>query len=176
MNLPHAMISTFLRRTKIAAAAAGVLLTTTSCTVFPPPDYQSGPPFTPDGRPRYGHNGTESPNHTDPRANNPRQPDIKRDPNNERVDITPPTPRSTTNSTDIPGVNPDPASSVASDPASAPQPLTPREDLPFGIPVVGKKGMVYSPYAPEKGVVDVENLKRGTRVRCPYTDKHFRVP
>ena len=176
MNLPHATISIFLRRTSIAAAAAGVLLMA-SCTVLPPPQPYPGLPFPPDGRPRYGHNGTDSPNRADRRDRNQGQPYIKRDPNNDRVDITPPTPRPNSGFNDAaPGVNPDPASSPASDPTPAPQPLAPREDLPFGIPVVGKKGMVYSPYAPEKGVVDVENLKRGTRVRCPYTEKHFRVP
>jgi hypothetical protein len=51
-----------------------------------------------------------------------------------------------------------------------------REELPYGIPVVGKPGMVQSPYAPEKGMIDVEGFKRGTRVSCPYTGKHFRMP
>ncbi len=50
------------------------------------------------------------------------------------------------------------------------------EELLYGIPVVGEKGKVYSPYAPEKGLVDVEGLPRGTRAACPYTGKHFRVP
>jgi len=51
-----------------------------------------------------------------------------------------------------------------------------RDDLPYGIPVVGKKGSVYSPYAPEKGQVDVSGLNRHTKVECPYTGKSFRVP
>jgi hypothetical protein len=51
-----------------------------------------------------------------------------------------------------------------------------REELPYGIPVVGKKGFVYSPYAEDKGMVDVEGMNRGTRLQCPYTGKHFRVP
>ena len=57
-----------------------------------------------------------------------------------------------------------------------PAPAAPPEELPYGIPVADKKGMVQSPYAPEKGFIDVEGLKRGTRVECPYTGKHFRVP
>jgi len=56
-------------------------------------------------------------------------------------------------------------------------PVLPRsEDIPFGTPVVGRAGMVYSPYAAEKGPVDVAGLKRGTRVKCPYTGKNFRAP
>jgi hypothetical protein len=51
-----------------------------------------------------------------------------------------------------------------------------QDDLPYGIPVIGKPGMVYSPYAEDKGQVDAKGLKRGTRVKCPYTGKHFRVP
>ena len=48
--------------------------------------------------------------------------------------------------------------------------------LPYGIPVDGSPGMVFSPYAQDKGMVDVNGLKRGTRVMCPYSGKHFRVP
>jgi hypothetical protein len=50
------------------------------------------------------------------------------------------------------------------------------QELPYGIPFVDKPGMVQSPYAPEKGFIDVEGYRRGTRVECPYTGKHFRVP
>ncbi len=63
--------------------------------------------------------------------------------------------------------------------APAPAPVKPavaREDLPFGQPVVGKKGFVYSPYAPDKGQVDVQDIPSGTKVKCPYTNKVFRVP
>jgi ankyrin repeat protein len=48
--------------------------------------------------------------------------------------------------------------------------------LPFGTKVEGKTGFVHSPYAPEEGYVDVKDLPSGTKVKCPYTGKPFRVP
>lgn len=67
-------------------------------------------------------------------------------------------------------------SAVTPVPATPPAPPVPKEELPYGIPVPDKKGMVQSPYAPEKGFIDVDGIPRGSRVKCPYTDKHFRVP
>jgi len=61
-------------------------------------------------------------------------------------------------------------------PPNPDSPPEPKENLPYGIPVPESKGMVQSPYEPDKGLVDVSGLKRGTRVRCPYSGKHFRVP
>ncbi|MDB6135378.1 MAG: hypothetical protein JWM59_3621 [Verrucomicrobiales bacterium] len=50
-----------------------------------------------------------------------------------------------------------------------------REDLPFGQPVLGRAGLVYSPHARDS-LVNVADIPSGTRVKCPYTRKHFRVP
>ncbi|RYD38442.1 MAG: hypothetical protein EOP86_00785 [Verrucomicrobiaceae bacterium] len=50
-----------------------------------------------------------------------------------------------------------------------------REDLPFGQPVLGRAGFVYSPHARDS-LVNVADIPSGTRVECPYTKKHFRVP
>jgi hypothetical protein len=50
------------------------------------------------------------------------------------------------------------------------------EALPFGTPAFGRKGFVYSPYAPDQGLIDVKNVAAGAKVRCPYTGKVFRVP
>lgn len=52
----------------------------------------------------------------------------------------------------------------------------PAEKLLFGTPAFGRKGFVYSPYAPDQGLIDVRNVAAGAKVRCPYTGNIFRVP
>ena len=48
-------------------------------------------------------------------------------------------------------------------------------ELPRGT-VAEKPGMVHSPYAAGAGMVDVQGLKSGTKVRCPYSGLNFVVP
>ncbi len=60
---------------------------------------------------------------------------------------------------------------------SVPPPAAPAaSELPYGVPVPGKKGFVYSPYDKSAGFVDVRDIGPSTKVRCPYTGKIFRVP
>jgi len=49
-------------------------------------------------------------------------------------------------------------------------------DMPYGIPVPGRKGMVTSPYSPEGNYVDVSAFAAGSAVKDPYTGKIFLVP
>jgi hypothetical protein len=49
-------------------------------------------------------------------------------------------------------------------------------DMPYGIPVPGRKGMVTSPYLPEGNYIDVSPFAPGSAVRDPYTGKIFLVP
>ena len=49
-------------------------------------------------------------------------------------------------------------------------------DMPYGIPVHGRRGMVTSPYVPEGNYVDVSGFAPGSAVKDPYTGKIFLVP
>jgi hypothetical protein len=51
-----------------------------------------------------------------------------------------------------------------------------RGDLPYGIPVPGKQGLVTSPFSPDSGYIDVRSFPPGTEVRDPYTGKTFLTP
>jgi hypothetical protein len=52
-----------------------------------------------------------------------------------------------------------------------------KAELPYGIPVPGRKGMVTSPYTPDEGkYVDVTDFASGSVVKDPYTGKFFLVP
>ena len=52
-----------------------------------------------------------------------------------------------------------------------------KADLPYGVPVPGRKGMVTSPYNPENGkYIDVTDFASGSVVKDPYTGKFFLVP
>jgi len=61
-------------------------------------------------------------------------------------------------------------------PASAAPAEKARGDMPCGIPVPSRKGMVISPYSPEGNYIDISNFAPGSAVKDPYTGKIFRVP
>ena len=60
--------------------------------------------------------------------------------------------------------------------ASAAPAAKAKEDMPYGIPIPGRKGMVTSPYLPEGYYIDVSAFAPGSAVKDPYTGKIFRVP
>jgi len=49
-------------------------------------------------------------------------------------------------------------------------------DLPYGKPVPGKPGYVFSPFDKNGGYVDVTGYTPGQKVKDPYTGKIFLVP
>ena len=73
-----------------------------------------------------------------------------------------------------------PAKEQKSTPGMLPASAAPTEkakgDMPYGIPVPGRKGMVTSPYLPEGNYIDVSAFAPGSAVKDPYTGKLFRVP
>lgn len=48
--------------------------------------------------------------------------------------------------------------------------------VPYGIAITDRLGFVRSPYALDKGLIDVEGIPKGTRKKCPWTGQVFRVP
>jgi hypothetical protein len=67
------------------------------------------------------------------------------------------------------------ASTTTPPPPPPPATTSPPEQMPFGLPVPGKKGFVYSPFDKSQ-MVDVRGIPPGKKVRCPYTSKIFLVP
>jgi hypothetical protein len=79
-----------------------------------------------------------------------------------------------------PEERPKPAKEEPSAPAVVPASAAPagkaKGDMPYGIPVPGRKGIVISPYLPEGNYIDVSAFAPGSAVKDPYTGKIFRVP
>lgn len=76
------------------------------------------------------------------------------------------------------GASSDPVADNKPETGGSTEPSTPAAtdgDKPFADPVAGKYGHVISPFAPGREV-DVTGFPPGTEVRCPYTQKIFRVP
>ncbi len=51
-----------------------------------------------------------------------------------------------------------------------------KADVPYAIPVPGKRGFVISPFAPDSGYIAVHQFPPGTAVKDPFTGKVFRTP
>jgi hypothetical protein len=51
-----------------------------------------------------------------------------------------------------------------------------RRDVPFGVAVPNRPGLVTSPYAPNQGYVDVHAFPPSTEVLDPFTGKVFLTP
>jgi hypothetical protein len=49
-------------------------------------------------------------------------------------------------------------------------------DLPYGVAVPNRPGLVTSPYAPNEGFVDVHAFPKSTEVMDPFTGKVFLTP
>ena len=60
--------------------------------------------------------------------------------------------------------------------ATSRRPPATQGDLPYGKPVPGKPGYVFSPFDPSGGYVDVTGYSPGSKVKDPYSGKIFLVP
>ena len=60
--------------------------------------------------------------------------------------------------------------------SAAPEAKGAKADIPYAIPVPGKRGFVISPFAPDSGYIDVRQFPPGTDVKDPFTGKVFRTP
>ncbi len=81
-----------------------------------------------------------------------------------------------------------PSATIFSTPTPTPTPLEIRpatsappdrrrpRDLPYGVAVPNRPGIVTSPYAPNQGYVDVRGFPSSTEVMDPFTGKIFLTP
>jgi hypothetical protein len=170
----------------LGAACAAALA---SCYTYqPPPQGPSGPSLdNGPGQSRYWNGPIDDPAANggapiDPAAIaapnptiDPNLPPGTVQPNTPGGTYTPATPTGGSNATV--GVPTQPQVQPAPTPAPPPT-VTPAKpsSLPVGIKVNGKPGFVYSPYDKTAGIVDVQGMAPGTKVKCPYTGKVFIVP
>ncbi len=61
-------------------------------------------------------------------------------------------------------------------PATGAPPSPQPRDVPYGVAVPDRPGLVTSPYAPDEGLVDVRGFPSSTEVMDPFTGKIFLTP
>ena len=157
-----------------------------SCTSDSGPD---GNIFLSDRAPRYGYGGTDKPQHKYGATETPVGPRGETRYLNERRSRDTPPRQSSTEEAVVEGVGDDnggseeqteaPPRRIEPTPDPEPSEPTPKpavaEDIPYATPVPGQEGKVYSPFH-NGGYVDVSGMPSGSKARCPYTKKVFRVP
>ena len=157
-----------------AAALLAISLSAASCVNQPRYQPDGNVFIRETGKPRYGYGGTE----TLPANDSPKPPKNNgaqgEDPEKLHGNGPEDDGGAGANGTGTNPTRPNPGTTEPSTPSV--KPPTPGASLPFGTPVIGEKGYVYSPYAADKGKVDVKDIPSGTKVECPYTKKIFRVP
>lgn len=92
------------------------------------------------------------------------------------VTPTPPPPPPASLPTNPPLPTPTPALQTIRTAGGVPPTKGLRRDMPYGIPVPNRPGLVTSPYSPKSGYVDVRGIPSGTEVKDPYTGKIFLTP
>lgn len=94
----------------------------------------------------------------------------------ESVESVPYMPSTEENSVQARAAKESPSTGQTPSPApSTPAVLSPPRDLPYGVPVPGKKGLVRSPWS-DQGFVDTSGMPPGVEAKCPYSGKVFLVP
>ncbi len=86
------------------------------------------------------------------------------------------TPSPTPSATVTPTPTPTPTPLEIRPASSAPQDRRRSRDLPYGVAVPNRPGLVTSPYAPNEGYVDVSGFPSSTEVLDPFTGKVFLTP
>ncbi|MEO8439962.1 MAG: hypothetical protein ABI540_07040 [Spartobacteria bacterium] len=81
-----------------------------------------------------------------------------------------------TPSPEMPSATPTPTPLEIRPATSAPPDSRRSRDLPYGVAVPDRPGLVTSPYAPNEGYVDVRAFPRSTEVMDPFTGKVFLTP
>src|SRR5205823_6263046 len=110
----------------------------------------------------------------------PRRTTQKKNPSKQPGDTSKPVPSDTPPPalapTNPPLPTPTPVLQTVRTAGAAPAARGARRDIPYGIPVPNKPGLVTSPYSPKSGYVDVRGFPSGTEVKDPYTGKVFLTP